>query len=168
MDELILVDLDDNEIGHMSKPEAHRLGTLHRAFSVFIINDKNEMLIQKRNENKYHSGGLWTNACCSHPRLGENLLDAVHRRLVEEIGFDTEVAEQFGFVYRTQFDKELFEYEYDHVFLGKYDGEITLNKEEASEIKWIDIEALKKDLVENANDYTSWFLIAAPRLLAHK
>lgn len=165
MDELILVDLFDNEIGSMSKSEAHRLGRLHRAFSIFIINDNNQMLIQRRNINKYHSGGLWTNACCSHPRKGESLDDAVHRRLLEEVGFDTVLSEQFGFVYRTKFADDLYEYEYDHVFLGKYDGEIILNEEEASEIKWVDLDTLKEDLVSNPQNYTSWFTIAAPKLL---
>ena len=121
MEELILVDLDDREIGTMDKAEAHRLGRLHRAFSVFIV-DCDRMLIQQRNRGKYHSGGLWANACCSHPRHGETLPEATERRLREELGISCELRELFDFVYFSRYVDDLFEYEYDHVFVGEYSG----------------------------------------------
>jgi len=135
-DTLILVDISDNEIGKMTKKEVHKQGKLHRAFSIFIVNG-NKMLIQKRNKNKYHSGGLWANACCSHPRYKEKLEEATHRRMVEEIGIDCELKEMFHFIYKIDYAKELYEYEYDHVFVGNYDGKITINPEEIEEAKWV-------------------------------
>ena len=164
MDELILVNAEDEEIGYGEKAYVHEKGLLHRAFSVFIVND-GKMLIQKRNRNKYHSGGLWTNACCSHPRKGESLKEAVHRRLEEELGIDCDVEELFDFMYRTVFAENLYEYEFDHVFLADYSGSIELNREEASEIKWIDLQALKEDIVRRPEKYTSWFLIAVNKVI---
>lgn len=123
------------------------------------------MLLQKRSAGKYHSGGLWTNACCSHPRQGEELSEAVERRLKEELGVRMPVEELYSFVYRAQFENGLTEYEYDHVFLGEYDGEIRLNEEEASEIRWMDMDELAEDLWKNPEKYTAWFLIAAPQVL---
>ena len=164
MEEIALVDLDDRIIGYDTKENVHRTGKLHRAFSIFIVNE-GKMLIQKRNVNKYHSGGLWTNACCSHQRKNEELEEAIHRRLAEEIGFDCELEEKFKFVYRTKFAEDLYEYEVDHVFLGNYSGEVVLNEEEAEEIRWISFEDLKKELLERPNDFTSWFIIAAPGVL---
>lgn len=164
MDELILVNAEDEEIGYGEKAYVHEKGLLHRAFSVFIVND-GKMLIQKRNRNKYHSGGLWTNACCSHPRKGESLKEAVHRRLEEELGIDCDVEELFDFMYRTVFAENLYEYEFDHVFLTDYSGSIELNREEASEIKWIDLQELKEDIVRRPEKYTSWFLIAVNKVI---
>lgn len=164
MDELILVNAEDEEIGYGEKAYVHDKGLLHRAFSVFIVND-GKMLIQKRNRNKYHSGGLWTNACCSHPRKGESLKEAVHRRLEEELGIDCDVEELFDFMYRTVFAENLYEYEFDHVFLADYSGSIELNREEASEIKWIDLQELKEDIVRRPEKYTSWFLIAVNKVI---
>ena len=164
MDELILVNAEDEEIGYGEKAYVHEKGLLHRAFSVFIVND-GKMLIQKRNRNKYHSGGLWTNACCSHPRKGESLKEAVHRRLEEELGIDCDVEELFDFMYRTVFAENLYEYEFDHVFLADYSGSIELIREEASEIKWIDLQELKEDIVRRPEKYTSWFLIAVNKVI---
>lgn len=164
MDELILVNAEDEEIGYGEKAYVHEKGLLHRAFSVFIVND-GKMLIQKRNRNKYHSGGLWTNACCSHPRKGESLKEAVHRRLEEELGIDCDVEELFDFMYRTVFAENLYEYEFDHVFLADYSGSIELNREETSEIKWIDLQELKEDIVRRPEKYTSWFLIAVNKVI---
>lgn len=163
-DEIILVDIFDNETGHTDKANAHAKGLLHRAFSVFVIND-GRMLIQKRNLNKYHSGGLWTNACCSHPREGESLEDAVLRRMKEELGFTSPVRECFSFVYRHVFDDGLIEYEFDHVFLTDYNGTFELNPEEADEVKWIAFEELAEELRSDPAAYTVWFQIAAPEIL---
>ena len=164
MEELILVNYDDEEIGYMDKTYVHREGLLHRAFSVFIVHN-GKMLIQKRNIRKYHSGGLWANACFSHPRKGEELQQAVHRRLQEELGFDCAVRELCDFVYRTVFSDHLCEYEFDHVFLGEYSGDVKLNEEEASEIKWIDIEELKALAVNKPEQFASWFLIALQKVI---
>jgi len=165
MDELILVDLDDRPVGYMNKEETHRRGRLHRAFSVFIISG-GRMLLQKRSRAKYHSGGLWANACCSHPRKGEELAEAVHRRLREELGMDTGLTELFQFVYRTKFREDLYEYELDHVFLGSYEGEPVCNPEEIEELRWVSLPALKEELVQHPGHFSSWFIIAAPRVMA--
>lgn len=164
MDPLIMVDLDDKEIGTASKETAHRLGRLHRAFSIFIISD-GKMLIQKRNKNKYHSGGLWANACCSHPRRGESLSEAVDRRMVEELGFCCPLTELFSFVYYSQYRKDLAEYEYDHVFIGEYSGEVHFNPDEIEQIRWIDLDELRAELLSCPQQFASWFMIAAPRVL---
>src|ERR1043165_7585171 len=120
MEKVILVNERDEETGEMEKMEAHRKGILHRAFSVFIFNNKNEMLLQQRALHKYHSGGLWTNTCCSHPRPGEETLSAAKRRLVEELNVDATIQWSFDFIYEANFDNGLYEHEYDHVFIGIY------------------------------------------------
>lgn len=163
-DELILVDLEDNEIGHGEKLWVHENDRLHRAFSVFMI-DGDKMLLQRRNVNKYHSGGLWANTCCSHPRVGEELEEAVKRRLLEEIGVYSACEEMFHFVYRSVYENGLTEYEYDHVFLCHYSGAVNPSKEEIDEISWVNITELKGDIIKNPQNYASWFLIALPRLL---
>lgn len=164
MDELIIVDLYDNIIGKGEKLWVHQNDKLHRAFSVFVVAGT-KMLIQKRNVNKYHSGGLWANACCSHPRYGESLDEAVPRRLIEELGITAPTKELFHFIYRTEYNNGLTEYEYDHVFISEYSGEVLPSEEEIEEVKWVEISELKKDVIENPHKYTSWFLIAFPRLL---
>lgn len=161
---IILVDTMDHELGGIEKLKAHELGRLHRAFSIFIF-DGEKMLLQKRNPEKYHSGGLWTNACCSHPRVGEELREAFHRRLLEEAGFDTAVEEVYTFIYRAEFKNGLTEYELDHVAVGEYAGEVHFNEEEACDYRWISIEDLRKELVEQPETFTAWFLIACPELL---
>lgn len=163
-EELILVDLDDHSIGRATKAVAHEQGLLHRAFSVFIIHD-DYMLLQKRADQKYHSGGLWTNACCSHPRIGETLEEAAHRRLKEELGFDTELSEIFHFIYRHQFHESLYEYEYDHVFAGYYDGPVDFDQEEASVCEWMSFDQVKNALLNLPNQFTPWFITAAPRVM---
>lgn len=165
MDDLILVDLEDNPIGYMEKAEAHRLCRLHRAFSVFIV-DGNRMLLQQRNKSKYHSGGLWANACCSHPRRGEELDIAVHRRMQEELGIDCELNEVFQFVYCSKYKEDLYEYEYDHVFIGNYAGDIHFEPEEIETTEWVNITELKKRLLETPWIFSSWFMIAAPKVIA--
>ena len=165
-EKLILVTVDDREIGTLGKEEVHREGLLHRAFSVFLY-DGERMLLQKRADGKYHSAGLWTNACCSHPRAGERLEEAVHRRLQLECGLDTDVRELFAFTYRTKFADGLCEYEYDHVFLGTYDSTlpVRLDPEEASEYRWVTLSDLKQELLLQPDTFTSWFLIAISRVL---
>lgn len=163
-DELVLVDIFDNEIGSATKIETHKKGLLHRAFSLFIIHN-NKMLIQKRNRNKYHSGGLWTNACCSHPRYGELIEDAVFRRTQEELGITSNAKEVFSFVYRSLFDNGIIEYEYDHVFISDYDGAIEPDENELEEYRWIELKELADDLINNPDKYTVWFQIAAPEVL---
>lgn len=163
--DLVKVDIFDNELGVVTKAEAHAKPILHRAFSVFLINNNNQMLIQKRAPHKYHSPNLWANACCSHPRKGENVVESAENRLVEELGFTTKVEEIFKFVYLNKFNDNLFEYELDHVLIGNYNGDIVLNLEEASEFKWIDLKELSEDLVNNPQNYSSWFIIAAPKVI---
>lgn len=166
MDEMIvLVDRDDSEVGVEEKIKAHREGKLHRAFSIFIFNSKGEMLLQKRARNKYHSGGLWSNACCSHPRPGESLEEAVHRRLKEEMGFDCDLRKVFHFMYKADLNNGFTEYELDHVFIGKYDGEVKPNPNEVEDWKWVNVADLKDDMERNPDKYTVWFKIALKRII---
>lgn len=162
---VILVDENDHQIGIEEKIKAHEQAKLHRAFSIFIFNAKGEMLLQQRACDKYHSGCLWTNATCSHPRPGEDLEQAAHRRLQEEMGFDTELKKAFHFIYKAEFDHGLTEHEFDHVFIGQYDGPIKLNVQEADDFKWIDLKTLQQDLNDNPADFTVWFKIAFERVL---
>ncbi len=154
---VVLVDPMGREIGTEEKLKAHREGKLHRAFSIFIFNTLGELLLQKRSETKYHSGGLWTNTCCSHPRLGESHYWEARRRLNEEMGFDCELTELFSFIYHAKLENNLFEHELDHVFVGRYDGQPVPNPDEADDWKWMDIEKLKRDVGENPEHYTYWF-----------
>lgn len=164
-DQLILVDVYDHQTGTAGKEEAHRKGLLHRAFSVFLVRD-GSMLIQQRALHKYHSGGLWANACCSHPRSGEELTQAVPRRLKEELGIPgADVKELFSFVYRHAFTPELYEYEYDHVFVGTYNDELALNPEEACACRWVPFEELALELKDHPERFAVWFLTAAPAVL---
>lgn len=164
---IVLVDENDKEVGHMEKMEVHTKGLLHRAFSVFIFNSKNEMLLQRRAMKKYHSGGLWTNACCSHPFPGETVHDAATRRLQEEMGFRTELNYAFHFIYKANLDKGLIENEYDHVFIGRYDGPLFLNFDEVGDHCYRSMENLKTDLISHPLKYTAWFRIAFPLLEDH-
>jgi isopentenyl-diphosphate Delta-isomerase len=154
---VVLVDENDNEIGVEEKINAHRKGLLHRAFSIFVFNSKNELLLQKRAADKYHSGGLWSNTCCSHPRPGENLKDAAHRRLQEEMGFDCSLREVFSFLYKKSFDNGLTEHELDHVFFGKFDGIPKINNQEVDDYKLINFSDLRKDVKNNPSQYSFWF-----------
>jgi len=162
--DVILVNLHDEPVGTATKEEAHRRGDLHRAFSVFLYHE-DRLLIQQRAFHKYHSGGLWANTCCSHPRPGEELEDAVRRRLKEEAGIECEVKEVFSFVYKHRFAEDLYEHEYDHVFLGEYCGEPLPDPEEIEAFRWISFGDLKRELAEEPEKYAPWFVIAAPRVL---
>jgi isopentenyl-diphosphate delta-isomerase len=157
---VILVDKNDNLLGTAEKMDAHKNPKLHRAFSIFIINSKGALLIQKRAENKYHCPGMWANSCCSHPRPGESLENATHRRLQEEMGFDTELVKIFSFIYKAEFDNGLTEEEYDHIFVGKWDGTPKINLKEVADYKWISGDILKEDIKKNPEIYTAWFKIA--------
>jgi len=156
---VILVDKDDNELGLMEKLEVHQKGLLHRAFSVFLLNDSNQLLLQKRALDKYHSPGLWTNTCCSHQRKHEKTIDAAHRRLFEEMGIKSELKLFTSFIYKAEFDNGLIEHEFDHVIVGSFVGNPVINQLEVCDWKWEDLDLLKIDLNTNPNDYTEWFKI---------
>ena len=164
MQEVILVNESDQEIGTMEKMEAHRRALLHRAFSIFIFNSKGELLLQQRSDNKYHSAGLWTNACCSHPSPGEDLLAAAGRRLREELGFTTPLQEVFSFIYKADFDNGLTEHEFDHVFVGKYDGQVSPDANEVKDVAFVSPEQVSSELSLTPGKYTEWFKIAFPKL----
>ncbi len=157
MEQVVLVDSMDKPLGLMEKMEAHRKGLLHRAFSVFLFNDNHELLLQRRAFSKYHSGGLWTNTCCSHPRDGEDIVEAGKRRLREEMGFSCDVERVFSFIYKAKLDNELTEHELDHVLVGDYNGIPDPNPNEVSEWKYMSLIELEKDLAENKEHYTVWF-----------
>ena len=154
-DKVILVNEHDDMVGVMEKMEAHRQGLLHRAFSIFIFNSKGEMLLQQRAISKYHSGGLWTNACCSHPMPGEKTIDAAQRRLKEELGFETPVEKIFDFVYKAEFDNGLIEHEFDHVFAGEYDGQLSINPDEVNEFCYKELSEIKNTLQTHPQKYTA-------------
>jgi isopentenyl-diphosphate Delta-isomerase len=156
-DQLILVDENDTQTGVMGKLETHQKGLLHRAFSIFVINDRGELMLQKRAASKYHCGGLWTNTCCGHPRNGEELLSAAHRRLPEEMGFDCALQEIFLFHYQVVFDNGLCENEMNRVFVGRHNGDPIPNPGEADDWKWVKIDEVKSDIQENSDKYTYWF-----------
>ena len=164
MDEVILVDEKDAPIGVMEKMEAHEKAVLHRAFSVFIFNDAGEMLLQQRAFTKYHSGGLWTNACCSHPKPGEETISAAKRRLQEELGFETAIKKIFDFTYKAAFDNGLTEHEFDHVFVGYYNAGITPNPEEVATTAYLSMNVILQSLKEEPAKYTAWFHIAFPKV----
>lgn len=157
MEHVILVDEGDNAIGTMEKMEAHKKGVLHRAFSVLLFDGGGRILLQKRASKKYHSSGLWTNTCCSHPAPGEKMEDAVRRRLLEEMGIDLQPEFAYKFIYRANLDQGLIEHEFDHVFIGTFDGEPDINHEEVEDWKFVALDWLKKDIGENPGRYTYWF-----------
>jgi isopentenyl-diphosphate Delta-isomerase len=157
MEEVTLVDKEDNVIGREEKIEAHKNPKLHRAISILIFNKKGEMLIHKRADSKYHAPGLWTNACCSHPRPGETYEGAAKRRLPEEMGFSCDLEKEFKFTYFAEFMNGLAEYEMDQIFVGVYEGEIKANPEEVSDYKYVNVEELLKDIYYDPKKYTAWF-----------
>jgi len=160
MEYVILVDDKDNEIGQMEKMDAHYKGALHRAFSVFLHDGNGNVLLQRRALSKYHSGGLWTNACCSHPRSGESVEAAAHRRLMEELGVDCEVKEVSHFIYRAELDQEMIEHELDHVLTGELHQEtMPFNPEEVDSISWMSFDDLVEDIQSHPDKYTVWFQI---------
>jgi isopentenyl-diphosphate delta-isomerase len=166
-EQVILVDQLDNPIGTMPKMEAHEKAVLHRAFSVFIMNDKGETMLQRRANSKYHSPGLWTNTCCSHQRVGEANIEAGRRRLMEEMGFETELTELFSFIYKAPFDNGLTEHELDHVMIGYFNGDPVINPEEVMDWKWMKPEILKQAIINNPEQYTAWSRIIFERFYDH-
>lgn len=158
-EKVILVNIKDEQIGLMPKMEAHEKGVLHRAFSVFVFNDKNELMLQQRALTKYHSPGLWTNTCCSHQREGESNLQAGKRRLQEEMGFETPLLEKTSFIYKAPFDNGLTEHELDHIMVGYYNDVPKINLEEVASWMWKPLEEVKKDINEQPELYTAWFKI---------
>ncbi|MDD3723809.1 MAG: isopentenyl-diphosphate Delta-isomerase [Lutibacter sp.] len=158
-EQVILVNEKDEKIGLMPKMEAHEKGVLHRAFSVFVFNDKNELLLQQRAVHKYHSPLLWTNTCCSHQRDGEGNTEAGKRRLKEEMGFECELKEVTRFIYKAPFDNGLTEHELDHILIGYCNENPILNREEVENFKWMTIEEVKNDMKMHPEIYTEWFKI---------
>lgn len=156
---VILVDENDQELGLMEKIEAHEKALLHRAFSVFVYNDKGELMLQQRALGKYHTPGLWTNTCCSHQIKGETNIEAGQRRLHEEMGFTTDLEETSSFIYKAPFDNGLTEHEYDYMMVGYYNDEPNINPDEVNAWKWISLDDLKVDIDENPQIYTAWFKI---------
>ena len=163
----MLVDASGKGIGTMDKMAAHKAGALHRAFSVFIFNSKGQLLLQQRALDKYHSGGEWTNTCCSHPRLGEAVLTAAHRRLQEEMGMKCDLTELFHFTYEHKFTNGLTEHEYDHVFIGQSDDAPQPNADEVAATRYADIDELTNDMEANAGNYTSWLKICFEKVKEH-
>ena len=163
-EEVILVNEQDEQTGTIEKMEAHRKALLHRAFSVFIFNGKGEMLLQQRALGKYHSPGLWTNTCCSHPRPGEDVEVAASRRLKEEMGIDTSLQKIFDFIYRAEFENGLTEFEFDHVYTGIYSGDLIPNKQEVKDYCFRSMDDIEQDLLRWPEKYSAWFRIAFPTL----
>ncbi len=164
---VILVNEKDEQIGLMPKLEAHEKALLHRAFSVFIFNEKNELMLQQRAMDKYHSPGLWTNTCCSHQRDGESNIEAGKRRLQEEMGFTTDLKETISFIYKAPFDNGLTEHEFDHILVGNYNGIPQINKEEVAQWMWMPLDDVKRDITENPSKYTEWFKIIFDKFYQH-
>lgn len=164
---VILVNERDEPIGTMEKIEAHQKALLHRAFSVFIFNDKGETMLQQRAAHKYHSPLLWTNTCCSHQRVGESNIEAGKRRLMEEMGFTAELEDVLSFVYKAPFDNGLTEHEFDHVMVGQYSGQPAINPEEVAAWKWMGLEEIRQDLGVHPERYTAWFQIIFDKFYNH-
>ena len=169
MQKVILIDRNNKRIGTEEKIKAHKEGKLHRAFSIFVFNSEGKLLLQRRAKTKYHSGGLWSNTCCSHPAPGETTYQAARRRLKEEMGFECKLKKLFCFTYRVEFDNGLIENEYDYVFIGKVNDnqKIIPNPSEVEEYKWVSIEELKKDIKKNPDNYTYWMRAAFKELQKH-
>ena len=166
-EQVILVNEYDEQIGLMPKLEAHEKALLHRAFSVFVFNNKNELMLQQRALHKYHSPGLWTNTCCSHQRDGESNLQAGIRRLQEEMGFVTPLKETISFIYKAPFDNGLTEHELDHIMVGNYEDTPIINPDEVADWKWMTLEDVKQDIDDNPQLYTAWFKIIFEKFYEH-
>lgn len=166
-EEVVLVNDKDEVTGVAEKLAAHLTGDLHRAFSIFVFNSAGQLLLQKRAASKYHSKGLWSNTCCGHPRLGESTEEASCRRLYEEMGFGCEVRKVFAFTYYAELDGGLFEHEYDHVFVGQFDGRPNPNQDEVGDWKWVGLSALRIDIQQNPEQFTYWLKVSLDQLCHH-
>ena len=166
-EQVVLVNPNDEVLGLMEKQQAHLNGLLHRAFSVFLFNKKGEMLLQKRASGKYHSPNQWTNAVCSHPKIVENYQEGAHRRLKEELGIEAELSEKFNFIYKADVGGNLWEHELDYVFTGIFEGDFQLNENEVSEIRYISLENLNREMQENPEHFTEWFKIILQEYKEH-
>jgi len=164
---VVLINENDEILGLMEKMQAHENGILHRAFSVFLFNEKGEMLLQKRSANKYHSPNQWTNAVCSHPRINETYMEGAQRRLQEELGIEAELSPKFHFIYKADVGQNLWEHELDHVFTGSFNGEVQLNPQEVSEVRSIPMENLEKEMIEHPQNFTEWFKIILKEYKEH-
>ena len=156
-DIIVLVNENDENIGSIGKLEAHQKGLLHRAFSIIVWNNQNQILIHQRAFGKYHSEGLWTNTCCSHPKMGETVIEAAHRRLKEEMGFDCQLEQKFHFIYKVKLENQLIENELDHVLIGKFNDNPSPNPDEVNDYRWISLPELKKEIDEKPTTFTFWF-----------
>jgi len=166
---VVLVNTKDEIIGTMEKLEAHEKGVLHQAISILVFNKKGELLLQQRAKKKYHWANIWSNTVCTHPRVNETHQESADRRLVEELGFSTELKEIFSFIYKAVDEGSgLIEHEYDHVFIGKYEGEIPFNEDEVQAVEWISIENLLKDVEEKPEKYSFWFKIILKEMQSKK
>lgn len=166
-EQVVLISEDDQILGQMGKMEAHINGILHRAFSVFLFNENGEMLLQRRAADKYHSPNQWTNACCSHPRMGETYKEGANRRLKEELGIETPIEEKFHFIYKANVGGDLIEHERDHVFSGDYNGDFVLDPSEVAEVRYISMENLDKEMEEHPENFTEWFKIILKEYKEH-
>ena len=162
---VVLVDENDYALGEMEKLEAHKQGQLHRAFSIFIFNDKGELLLQQRANHKYHGAGLWTNTCCSHPRWQEDVRSSARDRLAFEIGLTCDLVFSHSFVYKTAVENKLIEHEYDHVFIGYSNDEPQVNRDEVQDYKWMSLDGILEDIDQNPHSYTYWFKVALPSVI---
>lgn len=163
-DYVVIVDENDCALGQMEKMEAHEKAVLHRAFSIFLFDESGRMLIQQRAWDKYHSAGLWTNACCSHPRPGEATLQAAERRLREELGIQTELEAVFTYLYKASMENGLTEHEYDHIFVGQYAGDFALNAEEVAQVTYVDMNTLAQEIASKPDTFTVWFKALFPQI----
>ncbi len=164
MDEVVLVNKNNEVLGYMEKLEAHKKGLLHRAFSVFIFNSDNELLLQKRSKIKYHSGGLWTNTCCSHPKKNESFFEAANKRLHEEMGMYCDLKEAFRFIYKSELDNDLIEHELDVVFIGFSDKKPIINKNEVEDFKYVSISQLQLDIKNDSDIFSKWIIICIDKV----
>ncbi len=162
--QVTLVNEQDEPIGVIEKMEAHERGLLHRAFSIFIFNSRGELLLQQRSMDKYHSGGLWTNTCCSHPRPGEETIPAAQRRLREEMGFTTGLEKVFDFIYRADFNNGLKEFEFDHVFVGEHNGKVEVDKEEVMDYAFKKMDEIRQSIDRTPQKFSIWFRAAFPKI----
>ena len=166
-EQVVLVSEKDEILGLMEKMQAHENGILHRAFSVFLFNEEGEMLLQKRSATKYHSPNQWTNAVCSHPRNKETYLEGANRRLKEELGIKADLKSKFHFIYKADVGQNLWEHELDHVFTGDFNGVVEINPEEVSEIRYLSMENLEREMLEHPENFTEWFKIILKEYKEH-